>query len=116
MIPLSPKIAPYDATHYILCERWRGVPAGFVTDGASLPRFFWRVLTHPFAPRVIGPAISHDHAYSTGLISRKSADERFRRDLRANGMSAFRAAVFYYAVRAFGWLFYRKPKSTKEDK
>ena len=42
------------------------VPAGFETDGASIPRFLWRICGHPMeAPRLY-LAIIHDWFYSGG--------------------------------------------------
>lgn len=44
------------------------VPAGATTDGASIPRFLWRVCGHPLmAPRVYA-ALLHDWIYGGCLL------------------------------------------------
>lgn len=109
-IPLRPPITPWDKLNYILLDDWRGVPRGFITDGASLPRLLWRVFGHPLDPRTIGPAICHDFAYRTGSIPRAAADTNFREDLIFNGVNRPKAWTFYIGVWAFGWLFYNNHK------
>lgn len=110
-IPLRPPITPWDDWNYVLLEDWCGVPRGFITDGASLPRLLWRVFGHPLDPRTIGPAICHDFAYQTGCIPRKCADANFREDLRFNGVGRIKAALFYFGVRLFGWAFYNNTQT-----
>ena len=80
------------------------VPMGFVTDGASIPRFLWRICGHPFeAPRIYA-AIRHDWRYSGGEpnVSRKEADRQYRRDLRDLGIWRVCAWVEWFAIRRFG--------------
>lgn len=114
MIPYRPKIEPYDRHHYVTTERFCDVPAGFVTDGASIPRLFWRVLGHPLDPLTIGPSINHDHAYRTGCIPRDAADARFRAQLLANGVGTAKSSLFYFGVRALGWMFYRRRRASSQ--
>jgi hypothetical protein len=91
------------------------VPAGFVFDGASIPRFFWRIAGHPMLPRYIAAAVVHDYLY--GLLgpydngyemTRKEADLLFYDMLRTDGVSWLKANEMYYAVRAGGWKGFRK--------
>lgn len=80
------------------------VPMGFVTDGASIPRFLWRVCGHPFeAPRIYA-AIRHDWHYSGGdpKVSRKEADRQYREDLMALGVGRVSAYVEWAAIRLCG--------------
>ena len=51
-----PVLMPRDDGRYELVARYHEVPAGFVTDGASIPRLLWRVLGHPFEADTIGAA------------------------------------------------------------
>lgn len=37
------------------------VPKGFLTDGASIPRFLWEEVASPYDPRIITAAIVHDY-------------------------------------------------------
>lgn len=107
-----PVLMPRADGRYELVARYRDVPAGFVTDGASIPRFLWRVLGHPFEAATIGPAVEHDYDYQTGRIPRKDADGKFYANLRASGVGVVKARLFYYGVRAFGARHYNN-KTTK---
>ncbi|HIE98682.1 MAG TPA: DUF1353 domain-containing protein, partial [Fuerstia sp.] len=37
------------------------VPAGFVSDGASIPRLFWAIIGPPIGSSHLLPAIVHDY-------------------------------------------------------
>jgi hypothetical protein len=39
------------------------VPAGFESDGASIPRFAWSIIGHPFKDEYCLPALLHDYLY-----------------------------------------------------
>jgi len=86
---------------------WQGVrytaPTGWRTDGASIPRAFWR-LGHPLDGQVLPAAIAHDVLYSTHLTSRESADQMFYWRMVANGVPTWRAWAYYRSVRGFGWV------------
>ena len=53
------------------------IPAGFVTDLASIPRVFWQVL--PRDGEYAYAAIIHDYLYWTHICDRSTADEIFDR-------------------------------------
>ena len=77
------------------------VPAGFVTDFASVPRVplaYW--LTGDTAHEA---AVLHDYCYSTGLHPRAWCDEMFAAAMEATGIPAWRRALMYAGVRAGGW-------------
>jgi hypothetical protein len=79
------------------------VPAGFQTDFASVPRFFWRIL--PRTDKRIGkPSIIHDYIYKEPSIkfTRKQADEEFREAMACVGANAFDRNIAYAAVRVGG--------------
>lgn len=42
------------------------IPKGFVSDGGSIPRFFWR-LFNPLDGRYLRSYIQHDFIYATGM-------------------------------------------------
>jgi hypothetical protein len=63
------------------------VPEGFCSDGMSIPRMFWRVLSPKLDFKTLVPSVVHDWNYSTGLISRKEADDLYYDMLVANGGS-----------------------------
>jgi len=76
------------------------VPAGFVTDYASVPRL---PLTYTlFGPYGHAAAVIHDYLYATGLYPREVADRVFHRALRASGIARWRAGLMYAGVRVGG--------------
>jgi hypothetical protein len=93
---------------------------GALTDGASIPRLFWRVIGPPMRnPKITAAALIHDQLYKTcGMalrITRKRCDEVFREALRSAGIGAFRAAIMYAAVRVGGsWTGVSRDDITRE--
>jgi len=90
------------------------VPKGFVTDFASVPRGLWNLW--PRVGKYSKAAVLHDASYRGDLLSkygqrvtliRPLADRLFLEAMRASGVGAFTARVFYLAVRAFGEPAYR---------
>lgn len=84
------------------------VPAGFVTDFASVPRL-------PFAYWLMGgtargPAIIHDFCYATHVLSRRQADAVFFEAMVDAGLWAWRRWPMWAAVRLFGWLAWKKDR------
>jgi hypothetical protein len=96
------------------------VPAGFVTDLASIPRWAW-ILMPPDGPWVKA-AIIHDYLYATGgtgqwkshptsiapprSYTRREADQILREAMENRGVGAFKRTIIYLAVRiggAGGW-------------
>ena len=81
------------------------VPKGFITDFASVPRFFWFLpdwATYSKAP------VLHDWLYQQKITTRKEADDLFFEsmmvDWRNHKSRYFVANMEYWAVRLFGWL------------
>jgi len=94
---------PADKSTYV------DVPAGFLSDGASVPRPFWWVLP-PWGS--YGPAaITHDFLCETGkivlsgvpsvLTTRAEADKIFKLAMEALGVPGWKKNVMYIAVRVF---------------
>lgn len=81
------------------------VPAGVLTDFASVPRL-------PFAYWLFGnvaqeAAVLHDHAYSGGFgLSRKQADDLFYEASKASGVAGWRAWPMWLGVRVAGSFHY----------
>lgn len=106
--PLS--YSPGDGQHTIT------VPAGFVTDLASVPRWAW-IIVPPDGPWVKA-AIIHDYLYATGgtgkwkrqaasitrpePYSRLEADRILREGMENRGVGAFARGLIYAAVRIGG--------------
>jgi hypothetical protein len=83
------------------------IRAGFGTDGASIPRLFWRMIGHPMTGDYIGAAVIHDGLYAAKLCGRPIADRVFYELLLGYGVGMIRAGLMYGAVRAFGGLAWR---------
>ncbi|UHC82252.1 DUF1353 domain-containing protein [Pseudomonas sp. NIBR-H-19] len=92
-------------------ERTIIVPAGFVTDFASIKVLHNAFLFVLFA-LVSGygnyAATVHDWLYMTGQLSRKAADAVLYRALRAEGVARWRAWLFWAGVRIGGAKQYTK--------
>ena len=76
------------------------VPAGFVTDLASVPRM-------PFAYLLTGgighaAAVVHDLLYTTHQVSRKVADDVFHEALLSLGIPGWQAWLMWAGVRIGG--------------
>jgi hypothetical protein len=94
------------------------VPQGFRFDLASIPRAFWWLVS-PFELSIAAPLL-HDFLYHhkgeppAGSVvppraySRLEADRLFRRVMEVEGVARWRRAPAYAAVRAFGWLGWKK--------
>lgn len=78
------------------------VPVGYVSDGASIPRFFWRMVGHPFSPLFVRPALVHDIRCEFKVGSWEDTHDQFYRNLRAEGVGKTRARLMHVAVRTFG--------------
>ena len=83
-----------------------GIPEGFETDFASVPRI-------PVVFELVGgyghaAACVHDYLYHHGDLSRKEVDAILFRALRDTNNGKIRSVLMYAGVRAFGWMFYKK--------
>ena len=87
---------------------WQGkklfVPEGFKSDGASVPRFFWRIVFPPGDSRALRAAFAHDYIYRTHPAgwSRLDADKMFYDLLRQDGVPWINAKRAFGGVRLFG--------------
>lgn len=118
-------LSPYPYTWYVDGRFLRlTVPAGVITDGASVPRILWSItgITPDGLHRPA--ALIHDWLYACrGIVtvhrrwdgssvyepvwtvwSREQADRLFARILREVGVGKFRRRLMYLGVRAGGWL------------
>lgn len=77
------------------------IPAGFITDFASVPKVFWNIL--PPNGRYGKAAVVHDFLYRTkGMATKAQADRVFLEAMKALGVGYFTRTSMYLAVRAFG--------------
>lgn len=111
---------------YYLSEQnrdvWAYVPAGFLTDGASVPKPLWFIL--PPWGRYGQAAVLHDMLCETKTmfhnelpvpVSRKEADHIFRDAMKVAGVKLVGRTVMFVAVRAWG-LFGWKPSKKRMEK
>ena len=83
------------------------VPAGFVFDGASVPRFFWRVVSTPFQPKVMRAACIHDYLYRKHIVKKDIADEKFKNVLLCDGVDKELAETMFTGVTIAGGSAYK---------
>ena len=77
------------------------VPKGFITDGASVPRFLWGLF--PPVSDYFAAAILHDYLLSLNT-DWKEAEAAFKRALRDDRIGAVRSWLMLNAVRLNGVL------------
>lgn len=81
------------------------VPAGFETDGASVPSVAWQIAGHPYSPSHLRAAILHDWMCrnpSAHRLSSIGVHRLFHDALLSEGVARVRAALMYWAVALFG--------------
>ena len=82
-------------------QQWR-VPAGFESDGASIPRVFWPLFGSPFGREYRIAALVHDY-YCEKRIALSSRTHRvFFEGCVASGLPKRDSWLAYWAVRSFG--------------
>jgi hypothetical protein len=106
-----PQVAPFgDSEWWVLTEAIPTrigrsteiitVPKGFVTDLASIPRFFWSAF--PKTGPYMSAAILHDYLYWDQRCSRDDADRIFDIEMRSYGVADTSRRLIYSAVSEFG--------------
>ena len=76
------------------------VPAGFGSDGASVPRLMWS-LYPPFG-KYLEAAIVHDWFCVSHAVDSITAAKVFREAMAVCGVSKWRRNKMYWAVKFFG--------------
>jgi len=82
------------------------VPAEFITDFASIPRFLWS--TFPPWGRYGKAAVIHDCCYRKGLFTRKRSDKIFFEAMKVLKVPYWKRRLMYIAVRLFGRKAYKE--------
>ena len=80
------------------------IPAGFIWDGASIPRPFWEIIGSPTEPKFWAFSLVHDWIYLTHIRTREEADEAAFQILGQCNVSLLRSRCIWAAVRLFGGL------------
>lgn len=85
------------------------VPAGFLTNGPSIPRAFY--VSTPPVGEYDKAGVLHDWLYSADTpVDRKTADGIFREAMKVCGVGFYTRNKMYLAVRLFGRRHYKGTK------
>ncbi len=89
------------------------IPEGFITDGASVPRLLWIIPGFDHTELGLSGPCLHDAIYQGTVgrnlgINRRRADDLLRILCQHDGVGRIRARIVWSAVRAFGWLAWRR--------
>ena len=123
-----PQIAPFgDSEWWVMAEPVPNrigvsteiitVPKGFVTDLASIPRFFWSAF--PKTGKYMSAAILHDYLYWDQRCTRAEADRIFAIEMLSFGVDATARKLIFGAVDQFGgsaWNANAAAKTTGESR
>lgn len=75
---------------------------GDIIDGASIPRFFWRIIGGPLWGKYRRASVIHDVYCALKLESWQDVHKMFWLAMRAEGCAAWRAKLMFLAVWYFG--------------
>lgn len=78
------------------------IPAGFITDLASIPRIAQSII--PVNGKHRSAAILHDYLYVIQDRSRGEADELFLNAMESSGVGWLQRRIMHAAVRVGGWM------------
>ena len=99
---------PFPVTTSIGCFT---VHAGFLSDGASIPRLAQAIVGNPF-DEYLEQAVAHDWLYSKKsdrlMFDREEADFILKELMWDCGLPLWKIAAFHAAVRLGGWASWKK--------
>ena len=75
---------------------------GYRSNGMSVPRCLWSVISPQYSPVTLFPSICHDWLYDNHVVSRIVADKWYQQALIENGYPEWKSKLVYDAVRIFG--------------
>lgn len=78
------------------------VPAGYATDGASIPTAFKPIIGGSWTEKYVKAAVLHDFYIRRLTSNPESVHRLFFHALLASGLEPDRAKYMYWAVRSFG--------------
>ena len=88
------------------------IPKGFITDGASVPKIFWNILS-PWG--IYSPAaVAHDWLYYSQTTTKDFADDMLMAGMKKLGTSALECNIIYGAVNKAGQSAWDENKKKKE--
>ncbi len=71
-------------------------------DGASIPRFFWRIIGGPLTGKYRRASVIHDTYCKNKNIPHKHVHKMFREAMLSDGVIPAKANLMYCAVKWFG--------------
>ncbi len=86
------------------------VPAGFVSDGASIPKIAWSIVGGPWTGKYRNAAVVHDYLYSVQTFTRRITDREFLVGMKGLGVGWWKRGTMYNCVRLVAWIPWRKCK------
>ena len=78
------------------------IKPSFRWDGASVPRFFWRIVGAPMNGKYVPAALLHDALYAAEPFPRAKCDAAFLEFMAQLGVPWWRRNAMWLAVRWFG--------------
>jgi hypothetical protein len=78
------------------------IPAGWESDGMSVPRCFWATLSPKINGKTLIPSLIHDFMYENHIGSRAEADAFYRENLIAKGFGRVKSYIVWMGVRIGG--------------
>lgn len=96
-------------------DRAISIPCGFRSDGISVPRIFWALVSPKTNPASKVAGIVHDYIYRVKPYgwSRAMADKAFYLLLLYGDFGKLRAVACFLAVRLFGWMAWDENRHSK---
>ena len=85
------------------------VPKGFITDGASIPKFAWSIIGSPMG-KYSAAAVVHDFLYHTKKYTRRKSDAIFLEAMKVLGVPWWKRKVMWLSVRLVAWISWNKRK------
>ena len=82
------------------------IPAGWESDGMSVPRFFWRTLSPKINGKTLVPSLIHDFMYENHIGTRAEADAFYKANLIEKGFGKIKSWLVWCGVRIGGWSHY----------
>ena len=86
------------------------VPVGHLSEGMSVPRLFWSIISPAIDNRTLRSACAHDWLYENHVCTRREADKWFLDSLIEDGFPRWKAWLSFIGVRAFGWRHWSQSK------
>ncbi len=78
------------------------VPIGFITDFASIPKIFWKIL--PPVGKYGKAAVIHDYCYATACYPKTKSDKIFMEGMEVLKVKKWKREAIYWSVFMFGWV------------